>query len=94
VVGDAGVHGLPAVSVLERGLGAVLHPELREQVLDVELDRVVRQAEAFGDLRVGEAARDQSPHLALSRREIAGRAGCPPPALDPASRPLVTGGGS
>src|SRR2546425_9328058 len=50
--------GLAAVCVLERRLGAVLHPELREKVLHVELHRVVGQAEPLGDLRVGEPAGD------------------------------------
>src|SRR5436309_4058244 len=75
---------LAAVCVLEGRLGAVLHPEFREQMLHVELHRVVGQAESLGDLRVGESTRDQRPDLALARRQVARR---PPsrPALDPAA---------
>src|SRR2546429_9985217 len=78
------VRPLTAVCVLECRLGAVLHPELREKMLHVELYRVVGQAEPLGDLRVGESARDQRPDLALARRQVARR---PPsrPALDPAA---------
>src|SRR5947209_19790453 len=73
---------LAAVGVLERRLGAVLHAELREEMLHVELHRVVGQAEPLGDLRVGEPAGDQFPDLTLARGEVAWRAP-PPPALDP-----------
>src|SRR2546422_1492795 len=60
---------LTPVGVLERRLGAVLHAELREEMLHVELHRVVGQAEPLGDLRVGEPAGDQRPDLALARRD-------------------------
>src|SRR2546430_3820134 len=60
---------LTPVGVLERRLGAVLHAELREEMLHVELHRVVGQAEPLGDLRVGEPAGDQRPDLALARSE-------------------------
>src|SRR5438309_2784740 len=73
---------LTSVGVLERRLGAVLHAELREEMLHVELHRVVGQAEPLGDLRVGEPAGDQRPDLALARSEVARRAR---PALDPAA---------
>src|SRR5437899_10848335 len=73
---------LAAVGVLERRLGAVLHAELREEMLHVELHRVVGQAEPLGDLRVGEPAGDQCPDLTLARRQVAWRAP-PPPAPDP-----------
>src|SRR3977135_3670487 len=76
---------LAAVGVLERRLGAVLHPELREEMLYVELHRVVGQVEPLGDLRVGEPAGDQRPDLAFARREITRRAR---PALDPTARRL------
>src|SRR2546427_608918 len=62
---------LTPVGVLERRLGAVLHAELREEMLHVELHRVVGQAEPLGDLRVGEPAGDQRPDLALARSEVA-----------------------
>src|SRR5437899_1820795 len=61
---------LTPVGVLERRLGAVLHAELREEMLHVELHRVVGQAEPLGDLRVGEPAGDQRPDLALARSEV------------------------
>src|SRR6184192_4114802 len=73
---------LTSVGVLERRLGAVLHAELREEMLHVELHSVVGQAEPLGDLRVGEPAGDQRPDLALARSEVARRAR---PALDPAA---------
>src|SRR5256886_11495034 len=73
---------LTAVGVLERRLGAVLHAELREEMLHVEFHRVVGQAEPLGDLGVGEPAGDQRPDLALARSEVARRAR---PALDPAA---------
>src|SRR5439155_18644752 len=76
---------LAAVGVLERRLGAVLHAELREEMLHVELHRVVGQAEPLGDLRVGEPAGDERPDLALARREVAR---CCRPAFDPATRGL------
>src|SRR5437762_8628158 len=57
---------LTPVGVLERRLGAVLHAELREEMLHVELHRVVGQAEPLGDLRVGEPAGDQRPDLTRS----------------------------
>src|SRR5882762_3786139 len=76
---------LATVRVLERRLGAVLHPELREEMLHVELHRVVGQAEPLGDLRVGESAGHQRPDLSLARGEVAGRAR---PAFDPAARGL------
>src|SRR5207247_11207206 len=77
VLGDAGLRGLPvraggaggaggAVSVLERGLGAVFDAQLREEVLHVEFDGVVRQPEAPGNLRVRQAGGDQRPHIALA----------------------------
>src|SRR5690242_2582760 len=45
------VRALSAVRVLERGLGPVLHAQLREQMLYVEFHGVVGQAESLGDLR-------------------------------------------
>src|SRR6266851_9424185 len=65
---------LTPVGVLERRLGAVLHAELREEMLHVELHRVVGQAEPLGDLRVGESAGYERPDLALARREVTRRA--------------------
>src|SRR5881396_2611422 len=68
---------LTPVGVLERRLGAVLHAELREEMLHVELHRVVGQAEPLGDLRVGEPAGDQRPDLALQRRAACGNTSWP-----------------
>src|SRR4029077_14441566 len=77
------------VGVLERCLRPVLDAQLREQMLHVELHRVVGETEALGDLRVGESVRDQRPHLPLPRRELARRAPPAPRAtVDPASRSL------
>src|SRR5260370_23668049 len=73
----------PAVSALEGGLGAVLDAQLREQMLHVELHRVVGEAEPLGDLRVRESPGNEPPDLALARGQVAGRAGGPP--LDPAA---------
>src|SRR5690348_18500683 len=86
---QGGVAGLAAVRVLERCLRAVLDPELREQMQHVELHRVVGEAEALGDLRVGESVRDEGPHFALARGQLTRRApSSPRAAVDPASRGL------
>ena len=55
-------------------------------MLHVELDRVVREAEALGDLRVGESPGDEAPDLALPRRQVSRGTGAP--AFDPATRRL------
>src|SRR5260370_37839697 len=83
LVGDADLRRLSAVSVLEGGLGAVLDAQLREQMLHVELHRVVGEAEPLGDLWVRESPSDEPPDLALARGQVARRAGGPP--LDPAA---------
>src|SRR6266700_7390386 len=78
---------LTAVRVLEGRFGAVLHAELREQVLHEEFDGVVRKPEPLRDLGVGEPAGDQRPNLALARRQVARRP-APRAALDPTARGL------
>src|SRR5260370_37027557 len=82
-VGDADLRRLSAVSVLEGSLGAVLDAQLREQMLHVELHRVVGEAEPLGDLRVRESPGNEPPDLALARGQVARRAGGSP--LDPAA---------
>src|SRR5213083_1761534 len=77
---------LAAVGVLERRLGAVLHAELREEMLHVELHRVVGQAEPLGDLRVGEPASAQT-----SRSRGVKSPGAPPPARPSIQRRAACG---
>src|SRR5438105_7439260 len=77
---------LAAVRVLEGRLRTVLDAELREQMLYVELHRVVREPEPLGDLRVGEPAGDERPDLAFPGGQVAGRPGRS--SLDPAARGL------
>src|SRR5260370_27992536 len=83
LAGDADLRRLSAVSVFEGGLGAVLDAQLREQMLHVELHRVVGEAEPLGDLRVRESPGNEPPDLALARGQVARRAGGSP--LDPAA---------
>src|SRR6266566_10003478 len=73
---------LAALRKLEGGFSAILHAQLGEQVLDVELDGVVGEPEPLGDLGVGEARRHQRPDLTLAWRQVAGRGRGP--AFDPA----------
>src|SRR5260370_9640686 len=83
LAGDADLRRLWGVGVLEGGRGGVLDAQLREQMLHVELHRVVGEAEPLGDLRVRESPGDEPPDLALARGQVARRAGGPP--LDPAA---------
>src|SRR5205807_9497708 len=80
-----------AVRVLERRLRAVLHAQLREEMLHMELDGVVREAEPLRDLGVGEPRGDQAPDLALARRQVAG--GTRGAAFDPRSEERRVGKG-
>ena len=67
----------------QRGLGAVGHAELGEQVAHVGLDRLLRDAEFQGDPLVGVAEGDQLKDLALAAGElldgVGGVAGARPP---------------
>src|SRR5262245_25916859 len=58
-----------AAHARRHGLGAAARLELGEDRGDVELDRVLRDAEARGDALVPEAVGDQSEDLGLARRE-------------------------
>jgi hypothetical protein len=49
------------------GLGAVTKPELAEHTADVRLNRLLSHDEACGDLRVGQALRDEEEHFVLAR---------------------------
>src|SRR5690606_29357337 len=50
---------------VDGGLGAPAHSELREQVADVVLDRLLGEEHPLTDLAVGEALRDEIEDLAL-----------------------------
>src|SRR3954451_17779309 len=56
-----------------RDLGTPRRSELGKDVLDVRARRLRRDAERFGDLRVGEALRDEARHVELTRRQRAPR---------------------
>ena len=49
---------------------AVAHAELAEDRRDVVVDRLPGEEEPFGDLRVGQAFRDEREDLQLPRREV------------------------
>ncbi len=52
------------------GMGARARLELREQVADVGLDRLLREEEPDADLAVDEAFRDQLEHFDLPHRRL------------------------
>ena len=52
------------------GMGARARLELREQVADVRLDRLLRQEQPLADLAIHEAFRDQLEHLDLPHRRL------------------------
>ena len=52
------------------GMGAGARLELREQVADVGLDRLLRQEEPLTDLPVHKAVRDQLKYLDLAHRRL------------------------
>src|SRR6185437_2919143 len=51
------------------GLGAVPRADLRQQMVDVALDRGLADHQALGDLSIGQASRDQREHLGFARCE-------------------------
>src|SRR5690606_25146031 len=58
------------LEAVDRGLGAALHAELREQRRHVVLDRLLGEPETLPDLPVGEPLRDEVEHLALAQGEL------------------------
>ena len=67
--GDRRGH-LPALGEIRRGrLPSRAGAELAKDVLDVPLDRELREPEALGNLLVGSAVRDEPEHFELATRE-------------------------
>src|SRR3954454_4942279 len=60
----------PQSDGLDDRLAAALHAELAEDGIDVELDRVVADAQPLGDPLVGEPLTEELQHLALPRGEV------------------------
>ena len=52
------------------GVGAAARLQLREQVADVRLHRLLREEEALADLAVHEAVGDELEHLDLAHRRL------------------------
>src|ERR1051325_3167775 len=59
----------PQLPAADRGLRAVAHVELGEDVRDVILHRALGEAEAVGDLFVRGAVAEESENLALAARQ-------------------------
>src|SRR5207342_1261803 len=57
------------------GLGAVTRADLRQHVVDVAFHRRLTDHEALGDLRVGQARRDERENLGLTRGQAVGKGG-------------------